>query len=213
MRKRKNGLNTIWERVPVDYYQRGTKTNLFQKIWHYFKINSTKQILKNYHFNNFLDIGCASGYMLSEISLTYPHAKYSGVDVYAKAINFAKKRYPNIKFQVAFAEKLPFENETFDLIIFYETIEHVENPLLSLKEIKRVLKKKGTSIVTMDSGNFLFRLVWFLWENSTGKVWKGAHLHPFHHADLEKIIGKSGLKIKRKFFTHLGMEVTFILNK
>lgn len=213
MMNKKLKLDTLWQKVPVDYYQRGTKTNLFQKIWHYLKINSTKQILKNYHFNNFLDIGCASGYMLSEISLAYPHAKYYGVDVYAKAINFAKKRYSNIKFQVAFAEKLPFENETFDLIIFYETIEHVENPLLSLKEIKRVLKKRGISVVAMDSGNLLFRLAWFLWENSTGKVWKGAHLHPFHHSDLEKIIRKAGLKIKKKFFTHLGMEVTFILSK
>ncbi len=206
-------LSNIWKKVPVDYYQKGTKTNFFQKIWHHLKIRSTKKILKNYKFKNCLDIGCASGYMLSKIARTYPNAKYFGVDVYSQAVNFAKKKYSNLSFRVGFAEKLPFSNNTFDLITFYETIEHVENPLQALKEIKRVLKTRGLAIVAMDSGNFLFRSVWFIWENTTGKVWKGAHLHPFHHDELEKIIKKSGLKIRQKFFTHLGMEVTFILSK
>lgn len=206
-------LKTIWEKVPIDYYQRGTKTNLFQKIWHHLKIRSAKRILKNYQFNNCLDIGCAGGYMLSEIALAYPHAKYHGVDVYDKAVNYAKRRYPNIEFQVGFAEKLPFNNNIFDLVIFYETIEHVENPLIALKEIKRVLTKEGIAIVAMDSGNFLFRLIWLIWENTTGKIWKGAHLHPFHHNGLEKVIKKSCLKVRQKFFTHLSIEVTFILSK
>lgn len=213
MKNKGNRLSSIWEKVPVDYYQEGTRTNLFQKIWHYFKIKSAKKILKNYAFNNCLDIGCASGYMLSQIALAYPQAKYSGVDVYNKAINFAKRKYLNMKFKEGSAEKLPFNNNVFDLIIFYETIEHVENPLLSLKEIKRVLNKKGVCILAMDSGSLLFRLVWLIWENTTGKVWKGAHLHPFHHNDLEELIRKAGLKINKKFFTHLGMEVTFILSK
>jgi len=203
----------IWEKVPVDYYQKGIATNFFQKIWHYLKIKSAKKILENYTFDNCLDIGCAGGYMLSEIALAYPHTKYHGVDVYDKAVNYAKRRYPNIDFQVGFAEKLPFNNNIFDLVIFYETIEHVENPLIALKEIKRVLKKEGIAIVAMDSGNFLFRLIWLIWENTTGKIWKGAHSHPFHHNGLEKVIKKSDLKVRQKFFTHLSMEVTFILSK
>lgn len=203
----------IWGKVPVDYYQKGTTSNFFQKIWHHFKLKSAKKILKNHQFNKCLDIGCASGYMLSKMALTYPYAKYFGLDVYNEAIKSAKIIYPNIEFQVGFAERLPFKNESFDLITFYETIEHVENPQLALKEIKRVLRKTGIAVIAMDSGSFLFRLVWLIWENTTGKVWKGAHLHPFHHSELEKLIKKSGLKIKEKFFTHLGMEVTFILVK
>lgn len=204
---------SIWKKVPVDYYQRGIETNFFQKIWHLLKTRSIKKLLADNKFNNCLDIGCASGYMLSEIALAYPDAKYFGLDVYSEAIKFAKSRYPNIEFRVGFAEKLPFNSKSFDLITFYETIEHVENPLLALKEIKRVLKKKGVAIVAMDSGNLLFRLVWLLWENTTGKVWKGAHLHPFHHSNLEELIRKSGLKIKKKLFTHLYLEVTFILSR
>ncbi len=209
----KNKLRTIWEKVPNNYYQKGTKTNLFQKIWHHLKISSAKKVLKNYQFNNLLDIGCASGYMLSNLTSVNPSAKYYGVDVYKEAINFAKKHYPSIVFKVGSAEKLPFGNASFDMITFYEAIEHVQDPLSSLKEIKRVLNKNGVCILAMDSGNLLFRLTWFVWENTKGKIWKGAHLHPFHHSELEELIKKVDLKIKKKFFTHLGMEVTFILSR
>lgn len=213
MKNHNHKLYNIWNKVPPDYYQKGTKKNIFQKIWHGLKIRSVKGIIKDYKFNNCLDIGCASGYMLSQIAQVYPHAQYHGIDVYDEAIDFAKKNYPDINFQVAFAERLPFKENTFDLIIFYETIEHVENPFLSLKESKRILKKDGKLILAMDSGNWLFKSVWMIWENTYGKVWQGAHLNPFHHNSLEKFIKKAGLKIKKKFFTHLGMEVTFVLKK
>lgn len=209
----KSKLEDIWNKVPVDYYQKGIKNNLFQKIWHSIKINSAKNSLRDYKFKNCLDIGCASGYMLSEIARVYPEANYVGVDVYDKAVAYAKQRYPHIEFIISSTERLPFKDRTFDLILCHETIEHVKNPTLVLKEIKRILKKDARCILVMDSGSVLFRLVWLIWENTTGKVWKGAHIHPFHHSELEKLIKKAGLKIERRLFTHLGMEVTFILQK
>ncbi len=208
-----HSLYRIWSQVPINYYQKGVKRNLFQNFWHTQKINLAKKILNKVDFKNCLDVGCASGYMVSEIAKTYPQAKYTGIDVYDKAIEYAKKTYPKIKFKVASAEKLPFKNNSFDLILFYETIEHVENPIECLKEIKRILKKNGTLILSMDSGNWLFRIVWFFWENTSGSIWKGAHLHPFHHNELEDLIIKSNYKIKDKIFSILGMEVTFILER
>lgn len=204
----------IWNKVPEDYYQKGTKKNILQNIWHGKKINLAKKLIKDKEFKNCLDVGCASGYMISEVAKFFPEAQYHGIDVYDKAIKYAKKAYPNIRFQVASADKLPFKDNTFDLVLFYETIEHVVDPLKSLQEIKRVLAKDGRLILTMDSGSFLFRIVWFFWERSkTGQVWQGAHLHPFTHVELERIIKKAGFKIKKKIFSHAGMEVTFLLTK
>lgn len=213
MLKSSKDSNNIWKKVPIDYYQNGTKTNLLQRAWHSIKLKSAKKILKKHKFNTCLDIGCASGYMLSSLADSYPHASYFGVDVYKEAVDYARKTYPNIIFKVGYAERLPFEDESFDLISFYETIEHVDNPLMSLKEMRRVLKKGGLGIIAMDSGSLLFRIIWFIWENTTGKVWKGAHLHPFHFKQLEELIINSGFKIKKRFFTHMGMEVTFLVNK
>ncbi len=42
---------------------------------------------------------------------------------------------------------MPFENNTFDVILCNHVLEHVENDILALKEIKRVLKKSGYSIL------------------------------------------------------------------
>lgn len=206
-------LYKVWNQVPVAYYQKGVAHNLFQKLWHTQKISLAKKLLSQIKFANCLDVGCASGYMISEVSKTFPKAEYFGIDIYDKAIEYAKKIYPHIEFKVASASKLPFRDNSFDLILFYETIEHVQNPKECLSEIKRVLKRDGTLILTMDSGSWLFRLVWFIWENSKGNIWKGAHLHPFHHRELEQLIKDAGFKIKNKIFSFLGMEVTFVLSK
>lgn len=209
----KNNLYKIWNKVPKDYYQKGVRSNLLQKIWHENKIEQAKKIIKNLPFNQCLDVGCASGYMISEIAAEYPNATFFGVDVYNKAIKYAKIKYPHIKFHLAPAEKMSFKNNSFDLIISYETIEHVEDPEGFLKEVKRILKKDGIFILAMDSGNLLFRVVWYFWENTTGKVWQGAHLNAYHHAELEKLVKDIGFKVKKKIFTHLGMEVVLVLKK
>lgn len=206
-------LYDTWSKVPVNYYQKGIKDNFFQWIWHTRKIKLARRIIKNLVFRNCLDVGCASGFMISEIARTFPEANYFGIDIYDKAIISAKRNYPHIKFRVASAQKLPFKDDTFDLVLFYETIEHVEEPLTCLEEIRRVLKSNGTLILTMDSGSLLFRMVWFIWENTKGKVWQGAHLHPFHHEQLEQLVKKVKFNVEKKILSFMGMEVTFVLTK
>ncbi|NUM79924.1 class I SAM-dependent methyltransferase [bacterium] len=45
--------------------------------------------------------------------------------------------------------ELPFANESFDCILCTEVLEHVPEPLKTLKEFNRVLKKDGTLILTV----------------------------------------------------------------
>jgi len=213
MKAQKTNLYKIWNQVPPDYYQQGIKKNLLQKIWHGIKIRTAKKILKSLHFENCLDLGCASGYMISEIAKNYPGKRFVGVDVYGKAINFAKKTYPNIKFIRADILYLPLEDKSFDLIISYETIEHVLDPTKFLKEAKRVLKDDGIFVLAMDSGNWMFKVIWAIWEKTAGKVWGDAHLHPINHSYLEKLVLQSGFNVKSKIFTHFGMEVVLVLVK
>lgn len=204
-------LEKIWKQVPPDYYQKSVRVNLLQNLWHTQKIKTFKKIIDRKKIKSVLDIGCASGYMSDKISQILPNSRVWGVDAYKEAVNFGKRKYPHIKFKVADAHDLPFQDNFFDLVVCYETIEHVSNPLKMLKEMQRVLKKDGSAIVAMDSGNLLFRTIWFIWENTKGKVWKNAHLNPFKHKNLEKLIIKSGFTILKKKFSHLGMEVTFLL--
>lgn len=206
-------LHQILEQVPADYYEHGIKNNLLQRFWHLNKIKNFRKLVRNQHFRNILDVGCAGGYMTNEIAKMFPCGQVTGVDAYTKAISYATKRFPHIYFIKTDAHTLPFKNNYFDLVVCYETIEHVKNPEKVLAQIYRVLQKGGVAIIAMDSGNLLFRLVWYVWEKTKGSVWQGAHLHPFHHDELENKIKKAGFIVTKKHFSHLWMEVSFLVTK
>jgi len=206
-------FDKILNSVPANYYQKGTRTNLLQRYWHKTKINFALKLLSDLSFKNCLEVGSASGYLISEIAKEHPGVNFEAIDAYSKAIEFAKKHYPKINFSVAEAEKLPFKNNQFDVILCYETIEHIRDPQKAVLEMKRVLKKDGKLILAMDSGSLAFRVIWFFWEKSYGRVWQEAHLNPYHYSDLEKLVSKSGLKIVKRYFTHFGLEVVLVLEK
>lgn len=206
-------LSKIWQRVPPEYYDRGIGGNILQRFWHTRKIEVFKELTKGRNFKRILDVGCAGGNMADRIYKMFPGSKVVGVDVHKDAIDYARKKYPNIKFMVADAHKLPFKDDSFDLIICYETIEHLVNPLGALREIRRAVARNGVVGLEMDSGSLLFRIVWWFWEKTKGRVWQGAHLHPFHHTELERVIKKAGFRIIRKKLSHMGMATSFLLNK
>jgi len=56
-----------------------------------------------------------------------------------------------IRWKKAYAEKLPFENEFFDIVISSNSLDHVENVKYAMEEIKRVLKSNGTFLLTVDT--------------------------------------------------------------
>lgn len=203
-------LEEIWDQVPPDYYQNGIKGNLLQRLWHTRKLKSVIDLV-DIEPDNILDVGCASGWFLSEISLTFPKANCVGVDVYKKAIDYGKKRYKELELIQADGHNLPFKNNSFDLVICTEVLEHVVDPEKVLAEVKRVLSNDGIAIVEMDSGNFLFKAVWYLWTNVRNGVWHHSHIYPFDAKKLEKMIIKSGFTIARKKSFNFSMAVAFNL--
>lgn len=205
----KKRLQEIWSQVPPDYYDQGIKVNFLQKLWHSKKLNEVLKLLPT-NSHQVLDIGCSSAILTAEVAKFLPQSAITGLDSYKKAIDFARKKYPHLKFVVADAHKLPFKNNAFDLVICTETLEHLINPQLALLEMKRVLKKNGHAIISMDSGSFLFKTIWYFWTKTKGRVWQGAHLHEFNAKILENLIKKSGFRIKQKNLSHLGMAITFL---
>ncbi|QQG43461.1 MAG: class I SAM-dependent methyltransferase [Candidatus Daviesbacteria bacterium] len=206
-------LTAIWQQVPADYYDQGMQNNFLQFIWHRQKWTFFRKLMEGVKFKLILDVGCASGTFTNRLTELFPQAKIYGVDAYSSAIKFAQKKYPHLNFLKADAHQLPFKQNSFDLVICYETIEHVVDPLQVLRQMHRILKKDGLAILAMDSGNLMFRTIWWFWGKTKGRVWEGAHLHPFHHDHLEEIVQKSGFKIQQKKFSHFGMEVVFVLKK
>lgn len=206
-------LEQILHQVPPDYYQKGIATNLLQRLWHTGKLHAVISSIGRYQPANILDVGCASGWFLNEMAKQFPLAECVGVDAYKPAIMYAQKKYKNIRFIVSDAHKLPFPNNTFDLVICTEVLEHVINPAGVMDEIKRVLKPKGIAVIEMDSGNLLFRIIWHWWTNLRNGVWKDAHIHAFNAEVLETLLKKSKLRLTYKKSFNFSMAIAFRLEK
>lgn len=105
-----------------------------------------RQIVKN---KVVLDVACGSGYG-SDYLLQAGAKKVIGVDISKEAIEYAKKKYKKKALQFIKSDvlKLPFPDHTFDIIVSYETVEHLRDHQKFIKEIKRVLKKTGVLLIS-----------------------------------------------------------------
>lgn len=96
-----------------------------------------------------LDIASGEGYgsyLLSQVA-----DKVIGVDIDEKSINHATKKYAstkNLEFLVGSTDSIPIADNTVDIVISFETIEHHDKHELMMKEISRVLKKNGMMLIS-----------------------------------------------------------------
>ncbi len=97
-----------------------------------------------------LDIGCGKGFMLHDFKELMPGAQVAGIDVSTYAIENAM---PSVKpfLKIASAEKLPYPDKSFDLVVSINSIHNLslERLTASLREIERVCK--ANSYITIDA--------------------------------------------------------------
>lgn len=83
-----------------------------------------------------IDIGCGSGYLLNLIGEKFPHIQRTGFDIKSASGN------ESFDFVEGNLEQLPFEDNSFDVVICCHTIEHLLKLDLCIKELQRITKKK-----------------------------------------------------------------------
>jgi ubiquinone/menaquinone biosynthesis C-methylase UbiE len=99
-----------------------------------------------------LDCGCGPGAMTIEIAEHIAPGEVVGIDIadeqIARARQLAAERSAsNIRFERANVYQLPFSNHTFDAVFSHALLEHVQDPLAALREMRRVLKPGGMVMV------------------------------------------------------------------
>lgn len=97
-----------------------------------------------------LDVGCAKGFMIYDMVRLIPGLRVQGIDISRYAIENAKPEVQE-NVQVGNALSLPFDDNSFDVVISITTLHNLEEDDLatSLREIERV-KSKG-SFITLDA--------------------------------------------------------------
>lgn len=97
-----------------------------------------------------LDVGCAKGFMMHDMAEAIPGITVKGVDISSYAIeNAMETMRPHV--QVANARELPFEDNSFDIVISINTIHNLdrEDCAQALREIERVSRRGA--FVTVDA--------------------------------------------------------------
>lgn len=118
-----------------------------REIWyeHYHRYAFAKRFTIG---KNILDAACGEGYG-SNILSKYAD-KVVGVDIDKKSISHASKKYSksNLSYLAASCTSLPFDDNSFDLIVSFETLEHLAEQQQMLAEFKRVLTHDGLLMIS-----------------------------------------------------------------
>jgi SAM-dependent methyltransferase len=95
-----------------------------------------------------LDAGCGAGY--GSADLARAAERVVGVDRAPEAIEFARAHYTaaNLSFEEASCESIPYADGSFELVVAFEVIEHLEDWRGFLREARRVLVPNGQLVVS-----------------------------------------------------------------
>ena len=88
-----------------------------------------------------LEIGSGPGHVANHLAKL--GASVTGVDFSARMVEVAKKKYPQVTFEQADAEDLPFEADCFDAVVANYVVHHLARPERVFNEVCRVLKPGG----------------------------------------------------------------------
>jgi len=130
-----------------------------------------------------LDLGCNNGY--GSAVLGEACSQVVAVDVSPTAIEDAQRRFGSrgIDFRVYDGQNIPFDNQSFDMVVSFQVIEHLQDTASYLTEITRVLRPSGLALFTTP--NAAIRLDRYM------KPWNEFHVREYRAdelADLLKVV-------------------------
>ncbi|NND70378.1 MAG: class I SAM-dependent methyltransferase [Rhodothermales bacterium] len=144
-----------------------------------------------------LDAGCGEGHLSQAFKSSMPHAAIEGIDHSHEAIEYARKQFGDVaSFDQGDIHALPFETNSFDLVVCSQVLEHLDNPEQAITELKRVSRSYVLISVPLepyfkffndisralrispDPGHVQF------WTRKTFPEFIGKHFEHFEHSTL-----------------------------
>lgn len=128
---------------------------------------------------NVLDAASGEGY--GSFLLAHTAASVTGVDISAAAVAHARERYvrPNLTFAEGSVTQLPLPDASVDLVVSFETVEHLAQQREMLAEFRRVLAPSGALVISSPN-----RPVY----NESGAVENHFHVKELDRAELRALL-------------------------
>src|SRR5690554_5945827 len=129
-----------------------------------------------------LDIACGTGFG-SELIAKHTQNDVVGGDIAQEAIDFcqANLKQSNLKFQKMDGTQLPFDDNYFDVITSFETIEHTTAYDEMIKEFRRTTKQDG--VIILSTPNFVIN-------SPTGVVTNPFHTQEWDYEEFVKLLNR-----------------------
>jgi SAM-dependent methyltransferase len=148
---------------------------------------------------NILDVGCGTGANLEMLS---QFGSAEGVDVSAEALEFCRERGLQRVKQGA-AEALPYETDSFDLVTGLDVVEHLDDDVAGLQEMRRVLRRDGRAVLFVPA----FMFLWGVQDDISN------HRRRYTMSGLKEAARKAGFEIERASYVNLSFFAPIFLGR
>jgi len=144
------------EDYPPDQYQLLAEVES-ESFWLSARSELITWSLKRYFqkIDNFLEVGCGTGLVLSNVSSAFPHLDLSASEIDPEGFDYVSHRVRNVKFLQMDAKRIPFKEE-FDVIGAFDVIEHIEEDEAVLSQIFCACRPGGGVIITVPQHPWLW---------------------------------------------------------
>jgi ubiquinone/menaquinone biosynthesis C-methylase UbiE len=99
---------------------------------------------------SFLDAGCGDGRYLRALDAELPE-RIAGVDISERILETAHAAIPRAELRQGNLEALPFDDQSFELVLCTQVIEHVLDAPAAVAELVRVLRNDGRLVISTDN--------------------------------------------------------------
>jgi len=157
----------------------------------------------NFH-GDILDFGAGKGYLIQRVQTLQQFTSITGIDIMPRPVNID----PAVKWiSWDLNDKMNIQDQSFDIIISAEVIEHLENPRAVIREWFRLLRPGGTLIFSTPNNESWRSLISLFVQGhfvSFSDTCYPAHITALLRKDIERILSEAGFSVPKFIFTDVG---------
>src|ERR1043166_7262238 len=146
-----------------------------------------------------LDVGCGTG---ANLQMLAKFGVAEGVDVSKEALEFCRAR-GLAKVRQGAAEALPFEDASFDVVTGLDVVEHLDDDVAGLKEMRRVLRPGGRALLFVPA----FMFLWGVQDDVSH------HRRRYTLPDLKARLAEAGLSVERATYANITFFLPILLGR